>query len=283
MSAEMRTGPAARDAQFRGIDPDALHALVKQVTDAGTAIRGWLSAHRPPPGVPETGYRRADEVAGWTIEQLGMLSRRYNYAITHPDRGGGVTPPPASPAPGSGADQNSGGTGGTGAPKASAPRVPRRTAPEPTPRGAGDIGNFPTQRAAAKAARTDALAVQAAVGDRKAVPADVWKHLAANSDDPDYTTALYERLGPAGVADLLAAAHGDEAKLKAVREALGVASHHATMDVKWLRTFLDEADRAGVRPVAVQVVTGAEVSARTREAIARLDLRAGAPAAPKES
>jgi hypothetical protein len=152
--------------------------------------------------------------------------------------------------------------------------APPRFEPAPTPRGAGDIGNFPTRQAAAKAARTDALTVVAAVQDGRPVPGSVWKHLEANADDPDYTEKLYERLGPAATADLLKAAGGDEARLAAVQESLGVSSHHLAMDVKWLRAFLAEADRAGVRPAAVQVLTGAAMSERTRAAIAELDLHA---------
>ncbi len=112
----------------------------------------------------------------------------------------------------------------------------------------------------------------AAVQDGRPVPDSVWKHLKANADDPDYTEKLYERLGPAATADLLKAADGDKAKLKAVQESLGIASHHLTMDVKWLRACLAEADRAGVRPVAVQVLLGADMSERTRTAVGKLDL-----------
>jgi hypothetical protein len=72
---------------------------------------------------------------------------------------------------------------------------------------------------------------------------------------------------------LLKAAGGDQARVGAVRESLGTASHHLTMDVRWLRAFLAEADRAGVHPVAVQVLTGADMSRRTREAVGKLDLR----------
>ena len=47
--------------------------------------------------------------------------------------------------------------------------------------------------------------------------------------------------------------------------------HHMTED---LRAFLAEADRAGARPAAVRVVTEANMSARTREALVRLHLDA---------
>ncbi|MQY02433.1 hypothetical protein [Actinomadura macrotermitis] len=283
MTAQMRTGPAARDAEFRGIDPPALNALIKQVTEANAAIRSWLGAHRPPPGVAATGYRQADQVAQWASEQLGMLSRRYSFAVTHPDPGGGVTPPPAVPPPSSGAPKTGGGTGGGAPHRTPAPRPPKRAAAPPHRRGAGDdLGNFPTRQAAAKAARADALAVAAAVQDHKPVPGEVWKHLKANADDPDYTEKLYERLGPAGAAGLLKAAHGDQARLKVIEESLGTASHHLAMDAKWLRAFLAEADRAGVRPVAVQVLTGADMSARTRQAVAGLRLKAAAPSGREE-
>ncbi|WP_067795045.1 hypothetical protein [Actinomadura formosensis] len=268
MTAQMRTGPAARDPEFRGIDPPALDQVIRRLQDAQNEIQGWLNAHRPPPGVSTAGYRQADQVAQWAADQLGMLSRRYNYAITHPSPGGGVdAPPPPAPAPAPGRP----GGAPVGTPRPVTP-PPRKTAPKPTPRGAGDIGNFPTRQAAAKAARADALAVVASVQDGEPVPDSVWNHLKANADDPDYTEKLYERLGPTATAGLLKAAHGDRAKLEAVQESLGVASHHMTMDVKWLRAFLAEADRAGVRPAAVQVLTGADMSGRTREAIAKLNL-----------
>ncbi|WP_396453803.1 hypothetical protein [Actinomadura sp.] len=282
MTAQMRTGPAARDPEFRGIDPPALDRVIRQLQDAQNAIRGWLDAHRPPPGVPAAGYRQADQVAQWAADQLGMLSRRYNYAITHPSPGGGVdAPPPPAPAPPPGDPR----TDPVGTPRPAQP-PPRRTAPGgtppgPTPRGAGDIGDFPTRQAAAKAAKTDALAVVAAVQDGGPVPDAVWKHLRANADDPDYTEKLYERLGPAAAADLLKAAGGDEARLKAVRESLGTASHHVVMDAKWLRAFLAEADRAGVRPAAVRAVTGAGMSERTRAAAGGLGLRGPDAAGPR--
>ena len=268
MTAQMRTGPAAGDPEFRGIDPPALNQVVKQMQDAQNAIRGWLNAHRPPPGVSAAGYRQADQVARWAADQLGMLSRRYNYAVTHPSPGGGVdAPPPPAPAPAPGRP----GRDPVGTPRPVEP-PPRRAMPRPTPRGAGDIGNFPTRQAAGKAAKTDALAVAAAVRDGEPIPGSVWKNLKANADDPDYTEKLYERLGPAAAAELLKAAGGDEAKLKTVRDSMGVSSHHMTMDVKWLRAFLAAADRAGVRPVAVQVLLGSDMSARTRAAVAKLDL-----------
>ncbi|MGP4025219.1 hypothetical protein [Actinomadura sp. 3N407] len=295
MTAGMRTGPAARDPEFRGIDPPALNQVVKQLQDAQNAIQSWLNAHRPPPGVPAAGYRQADQVARWAAEQVGMLTRRYNYAVTHPAPGGGVEAPPA-PAPAPAPGRPGGAPVGTPRPVTPPPRTtaPRKTAPPETtpprtsppkvpppgaspgrltPSGAGDIGNFPNRQAAAKAAKGDALAAAASIQDGRPVPDSVWKHLKANADDPDYTGEMYERLGPAGASGLLEAADGDEAKLTVVRESLGVSSHHLTMDVRWLRAFLAEADRAGLRPVAVQVLTGADMSRRTREAIGKLDLR----------
>ncbi|MEU9018872.1 hypothetical protein [Actinomadura sp. NPDC048394] len=273
MTAQMRTGPAARDPEFRGIDPPALDQVIKQLRDAQAAIAGWLNGHRPPAGVPAAGYRDADQVAHWVSGQLGMLARRYNFAITHPDPGGGVDAPPA-PKPAPAPKRTGGAPGGTPRPV----RPPSRTSPvrtvAPTPRGAGDLGGYPDRPAAQKAARADALAVAAAVQGGKPVPDAVWKRLKADAGDPDYTETLYARLGPAGAADLVRAAHGDAARLKAVRESLGTSSHHLTMDVKWLRAYLAEADRAGVRPAAVQVVTEANMSARTREALVKLHLDA---------
>ena len=284
MTAQMRTGPAARHADFRGIDPPALNQLIRQVQDAHTAIRGWLNTHRPPPGVPATGYRQAEQAAQWAADQLGMLTRRYNYALTRTGGGRGVrTPPVPAPAPsppGTGAPRP-GGTVGPAAPprrtdRADRPPRPAEPPPRTTPHGAGDLGGFATRQEAAKAARSDALAIAAAVQDRRPVSDQVWRRLTENADDPDYTETLYERLGPAGAADLLRAAGGDQARVGAVRESLGTASHLLAMDARWLRAFLAEAGRAGVHPVAVQVLAGADMSRRTREAIGRLDLRPAA-------
>jgi hypothetical protein len=73
-------------------------------------------------------------------------------------------------------------------------------------------------------------------------------------------------------AGLLEAAQGDRARLTAVQRSLGMAGHNLPMDVQWLRAFLAEADREGVRAAAVQVLTGAAMSERTRAAAAKLDL-----------
>ncbi|CNE59851.1 Uncharacterised protein [Mycobacterium tuberculosis] len=274
MTAQMRTGPAARDPEFRGIDPPALNRVIRQLQDARDTIQSWLNAHRPPPGVSTAGHRQADQVAQWAADQLGMLSRRYNYAVTHPPPGRGVdapTPPAPAPRPGGTARAPAGAPRPVEPPSRKTP--PPKVTPEPTPRGAGDIGDFPTRQAAAKAARADAVTVVAAVHRGEPVPEPVWNRLKANADDPDYTEKLYERLGPAGAAGLLKAAGGDEAKLEAVRESLGVAGRHLPMDVAWLRAFLAEADRAGVRPAAVQVLTGAAMGERARAAAAGLGLR----------
>ncbi|MES9544237.1 MULTISPECIES: hypothetical protein [unclassified Actinomadura] len=280
MAAQMRTGPAARDPEFRGIDPPALNQVIRQLQDAQNAIQGWLNGHRPPPGVSAAGYRQADEVARWAVEQLGMLTRRYNFAVTHPSPGGGVDVPPA-PAPAPSPRKTGGGPVGTPRPVKAPPHrtPPAKAVPQPTPHGAGDIGNFPDRPAAARAARADAVAVTTAVQEGRPVPDSVWRHLKADAGDPDYTEKLYERLGPAAAAELLKAAQGDRARLTAVQQSLGMASHHLPMDVKWLRAFLAEADRAGIRPVAVQVLLGADMSARTREAVARLDLHPSAATA----
>ncbi|MFD0905517.1 hypothetical protein ACFQ11_34440, partial [Actinomadura sediminis] len=137
MTAQMRTGPAARDPDFRGIDPPALDRLIKQMQDAQNAIRGWLNAHRPPPGVSAAGYREADDVARWVGNQLGMLSRRYGYAVTHPD-GGSMRPPPGpAPSPETGRAPVEDG-GGAPAPAAPPRREPVARAPRaPDPGRAG--------------------------------------------------------------------------------------------------------------------------------------------------
>ncbi|MFC4907808.1 hypothetical protein [Actinomadura gamaensis] len=283
MTAEMRTGPASRDGDFRGIDPPALDQLLRQIQQANTVIRGWLAAHRPPPGVPATGYRQAEQVAQWASDQIGMLSRRYNFAITHPDTGGGVHAPPApSPSPGPSGGSGGGGGGGTTGPgKVTPPRShPRRH--RTTPNGAGDLGAFKTPQAAAKAARSDARGISDSLQHHRPVPPEVWKHLTEHAGDPDYTRALYERLGPKGVAELIKAAHGNAAHLKVIERSLGVASHHLTMNARWLDAVLDESERLGDHKTAVRVLTTADMSARTRDALNKLGLHhaSGHPASP---
>jgi hypothetical protein len=267
MSGSMRTGPAAGDPEFRGIDPVALGHVLKQMNAADRAIQGWLNAHPPPPGVSTQGYHRAQEVSVWVTEQLSMLTRRYNYAITHPDSGGGITPapaPPQRPRTPSVPPARGGEEGITVAPP------PRRPT---TPKGAGgELGNFPTRKAAEKAARADALAVGRAIKEGRPIPGDFWQRLKANADDPDYTETLYDRLGPAGTADLIKRAGGDEAKLKAIRESLGTASHHHTMNVAWIKAVLAEAERDGTTAVAISVLTQADMSQRTQDALAKLGL-----------
>jgi hypothetical protein len=104
------------------------------------------------------------------------------------------------------------------------------------------------------------------------VPAEVWKRLAANADDPDYAHGLYDRLGPAGTAGLIAAARGDKDHLDAVRTSLGVASHHMTMNEKWLREMLDAALRDGARDDAVGVLAHAGLGHQAKVALGHLGL-----------
>ncbi|REE99571.1 hypothetical protein [Thermomonospora umbrina] len=270
MSSSMRTGPAAADPEFRGIDPDALGHLLKQMSAADRAIQAWLTAHPPPPGVPTAGHRRAQEVSVWVMEQLSMLNRRYNYAITHPDPAGGVnTGPGARTGPSA---PRSGGPGDSGW------RPPRGT----TPKGAGpDTGNFRNRKDAQRAARLDAFLIKRSLEDGKPIPGDVWQRLKENADDPDYTEELYDRLGPAGVADLIKRAAGDEARLKAIAESLGVASHHLGMNTAWLKALLAEADRDGTRDLVLRVLRDAEMSPRTDDALRRLGLPPAAPVPPR--
>ncbi|WP_155885117.1 hypothetical protein [Actinomadura flavalba] len=297
MTAQMRTGPAARNADFRGIDPPALNHLSRQVQDARVTIIGWLTAHQPPPGVAHTGRRQAEEVVLWIADALSMLERRYNFAITNPDPGGGIEAPPASPPPASGGGAPPGGTKTTppavpapprgarpGSPPGGSPTTPpgvpvppRRAQPPelvPVQRGAGDLGAYPTRGDALRAGRSDAAAIRA----DGPVPASVWANLKASADDPDYTEALYDRLGPHEAAGLLAAAGHDPARVAVIQQSMGMASHHMVMDEKWLRAFLASADAAGAGPVAVQVLAGADFGAKTSAALARIDLRAVRPA-----
>jgi hypothetical protein len=277
---------ARRDPNFRGIDPDALGELIKQVKDASTAITGWLNAHRPPPGVPTGGYRQAEQAEQWATEQLGMLARRRNYAITHAGRGGGVRPPALPPRrhgtrggdaqahvrrTGPGVDGAGHGGGSDGAPE-----------PRTTPAGAGkELGNYPTRQAAVKAARADAAAFERVAEGHGPVSADAWRRLRADAADPDYTEAFYARLGPAGTAGLIALAvreqDGEAARLKAVEESLGTASHHVAMGETWLRELLAGAGRSGHRAEVVRILDAADLSARTDRVLARVGLLHAAP------
>jgi hypothetical protein len=257
---------ARRDPNFRGIDPDALGQLVRQTTDAANAIRSWLSAHQPPPGVPATGYTQAAEAGQWVSLQLGMLTRRRNYALTHPDPGGGVSVPPPTGRLGRTGSGASGRGATTGITKGVLPAKPRLT-----PHGAGpDLGHYPTHQAAVKAAAADALTVKKAEQGHTAVPAEVWKHLKADVHDPDYTQALYDRLGPVGTAGLIAAAGHDRARLGDLSASLGIADHQFALDEKWLRALLAEAARLHDRTAAVQVLSGAHFTPRTATALQHL-------------
>ena len=268
----MRAGPARRDPDFRGIDTDALGHLVKQVKDATTAIKSWLNEHPLPPDVPRTGVRMATEVDLWASSQLGMLTRRRNYALTHPDRVHEM-PRPGSPPPstGKGAGKVDGkGSGRSGGAGRGVPprggRAPRHT----TPSGAGPhLGNFPTQQAAAKAAAVDVFAIKKAEAEHAAPPDAVWRQLRDNADDPDYTAAFYTRLGPAGTAALIAAAHDDRARLNVISESLGTGSHQAPIDEKWLRALLADAGPAH-RVEVVGVLRAADLSDKAEAALRRL-------------
>ena len=243
---------ARRDPNFRGIDPAALAQLVRQATAADNAIRGWLGSHQPPPGVSAAGYTAAADVERWLSGTLGMLSRRYNFAVTHPDSGAGLPIPPPI--------HRLGKTTKTSPRPIHGPRKIHRI----TPSGAGpSLGSYPTTGAAAKVARADALAILKAGKDHTAIPATVWHHLTADAKDPDYTTALYRRLGPVGTAELIAAAGHDKARLHVISQTLGTASHHTTFDKKWFDALLAESAKLHDRDVAVSVLTGAHFTGRS--------------------
>jgi hypothetical protein len=122
-------------------------------------------------------------------------------------------------------------------------KSPHRT----TKAGAGrQVGNFPDTHAAMKAGAADASSFTKH-------HADIWKRLATNADDPD-------------------SALGDKDHLTAVETSLGVASHHITMNEKWLRTMLDEALHVGVRDDAVRVLEHAGLGHRAKVAFGHLGL-----------
>jgi hypothetical protein len=241
---------AARDKDFVGVDIDGMAQLIQQMGGASSAISAWLRTNGAlPPGVSRAGLHQASAVRTWVGGQSGMLTRRRNYAITHLGKGSGPDMPRVS-------------AGGLG-------HTPRRT----TSAGAGrHVGNFPDTHAAARAAASDVTAIRKAAEGHHAVPAEVWKHLAANADDPDYTSALYDRLGPAGTAGLVESARTDKDHLAALRTSLGVASHHLTMNEKWLREMLDAALRDGVRDDAVDVLAQAGLGHRAKVALGHLGL-----------
>ncbi|GAA2732521.1 hypothetical protein [Actinocorallia aurantiaca] len=99
----MRSGPASRDPNFRGIDPAALGQVVQQLQRAAGDVEQWLRANPAPAGVSAAGYQQARAVQQWITDQLGMLTRRRNLALalredpdvnapTAPELGREVTP-----------------------------------------------------------------------------------------------------------------------------------------------------------------------------------------------
>ncbi|WP_106398399.1 hypothetical protein [Actinocorallia populi] len=77
----MRSGPASRDPNFRGIDPAALGQVVQQLQRAAGDIEQWLRANPAPAGVSAAGYQQARAVQQWVTDQLGMLTRRRSLAL----------------------------------------------------------------------------------------------------------------------------------------------------------------------------------------------------------
>ncbi|MEV0398960.1 hypothetical protein [Actinoallomurus sp. NPDC050550] len=248
---------AARDKDFVGIDTAAMAQLIQQMTSASNAITAWLRTNAAlPPSVPRTGLRQAAAVESWVRAQPGMLGRRRAYADAHLSKGAANMP-----------RVGVGRLGGR----------PGRT----TPAGAGHtVGHFPDAHAATRAGAADAAAIHGALSAHRPIPADVWKRLSANADDPDYVKGLYSRLGPAGNADLIAAALGHEARLAAVRGSLGLVSHHLRMDEKWLRELLDEASRKGVHDDVVHVLEHAGLDRRAKVALGHIGLTHLAAAPP---
>jgi hypothetical protein len=243
---------AARDKGFLGVDIVAMAQLIQQMNSASDAISRWLRANAAlPPSVPRTGIRQAAAVQTWVSGQPGMLTRRRNYAVTHLGEGGHSMP-----------KVGAGGTGGLGGSR-------HRS----TPAGAGrHVGNFPDVHAGTRAGAADAAAAQKAIKAHRPVPAGVWARLLANSDDPDYTRGLYERLGPAGAAALIKAALPAEEHLKAVRTSLGTASHHMVMNERWLRHLLDAASADGIHDDAVGVLGQAGLDRRAKAALGHIGL-----------
>lgn len=257
-----------RDPNFRGIDTDALGQLVKQATDAANAIQGWLGSHQPPPGVSASGYTAAADVSRWVGNQLGMLTRRRNFALSHPDQGGNIPAPKPSRNLGK---ANSGSTPGGGPATPGIGQTPAKPHKRVVPAGAGPhLGSYPTTGAAVKAATADVAAIKKALHDHTSVPASVWRHLKADATDPDYTRALVEGLGPAGVAGMIKAAGGDQAELHEISLALGTASHHMTLTRGWLTSLLTDSAALHDRPAAVKVLTGAPWSVKAKATLGKV-------------
>lgn len=240
---------AARDKDFLGVDVVAMARLIQQMNAASDAIAGWLRANAAlPPSVPRTGLHQATAVESWVHDQRGGLTRRRDYAISHLNRK--VHTVPAT------------GTGGLGA-------HPHHV----TSAGAGHhVGHFPDVRGAVGAGAADGATARRAIEEHHPVPDAVWRHLVANAGDPDHARAFYDRLGPAGVAALAAAAPPGSARREAVETSLGVASHHMDMGEAWMRTLLGAAAREGVRADALQVLAGAHLDRRAKVALAHLGL-----------
>jgi hypothetical protein len=239
---------AARDKDFVGIDTAAMGRLIQQMKTASDAVSGWLRTNAAlPPSVPRTGLRQAAAVETWVRAQSGMLTRRRDYAVAHLGKGA--------------ADM----------PRVSAGRLGARG--HTTAAGAGrSVGHFPDAPAATRAGAADAVRVRAALRADRPVTAGVWQRLSADADDPDYVRGLYGRLGPAGTAGLIAIALGDEERLAAVRESLGIAGPHLPLTEKWLRELLEEASRRGVHDQVVAVLTAAGLDRRAKVALAHLGL-----------
>lgn len=242
---------AARDKSFLGVDIVAMAHLIQQMNTASEAISGWLRTNGTlPPSVPRTGVRQAAAVQTWVNGQTGMLTRRRNYAVTHLGKGGSHTMPRAD-------------TGGLG-----------RRRSHITSTGAGRrVGHFPDVRTATRAGGTDGAAIQKAVKARQPIPAQVWRRLLANADDPDYAKGLYARLGPVGTADLIKMSLPDKDHRRAVETSLGIASHQMVMNERWLRQMLDESARTGVRDDAVRLLARADLDTRARVALGHIGLR----------
>lgn len=255
----MREGPASRDSQFRGIDTDALGHLIQQLQAAAEQIDRWLTAHPTPAGVPSSGYQQATSTTLWASNQLGMLTRRRNYALTHRDQPTVVAPAPP--------------VNVKATPKQTPAPVPKPKFPEIKTKpkhlvltGAGEIGGFPDTKAAEKAAASDALAIKTAQQNHQPVPNEVWKHIAAHSQDPEYTAALYKRLGPEAVAQLIKAAGTNKTEIKSIIESVTAADHLLHMDGKWIAALLAEADRLNNREHVVQILTDTPLASRLLEA-----------------
>ncbi|GAB3668852.1 hypothetical protein GCM10027589_35660 [Actinocorallia lasiicapitis] len=246
---------ANRDANFRGIDTDALAHLIQQMRTASASIEQWLSAHPAPPGVSGTGYRQAVAAQRWIEDQIGMLTRRRIYALTHQDNPDIVAAaPPVKSKP---------------VPTFKEASIPPSELgiPAESDLNVNEQGQFQDVGTATSTGSADATAIRRAVEAKEPIPNEVWQRIQAHAKDPNYAAALYARLGPEGTARLIDAAQGDKARLEALITSLTIADNKVRFDNAWLASVLAEADRLGAGSTAREIFSATPLAPRIDDSI----------------